>query len=418
MDFLTAKAAQAGGHIHSVFAEVTSAVLHPRATPLANSQLSTEAREDKATISNGISAMVQHFLDNYEADPAGTFFKWVLIFSLFLVIFPTASQVKALVKSEEATARNQNRYKRAWKLIRFLPSNGWIGLIGFLELHMYNRLPWAPWNASSIHRLSPSQKALCKRLVRMGIIPLDTMPGGIKTYIGYPGGWKSGWKLVLPTYVQSKSRAHFYFVVIRPVLLSEHNPGPPKTGEKQRAESIFWMDKAREDFMTILLTPTHKLRGEDYQATASFFWRATEFFASRHSYADTSRYTAELQKVVESPLESGALSRFRLLLPFKKDEVLVPGKFSIDRDSDGDFDVRTNLQSFVLDPMEHMHFLANGEHAVVRIEATDYNEHRLVEWVFRIARNAGLQDIWTEDAMARAVATVCAQAGVPPPGTF
>lgn len=248
-------------------------------------------------------------------------------------------------------------FKIAWMTSRWPP------FVGMVEQWIYGKIPWGPWDASSIQSRWPDKRCL-KRLIRTGIVPLYIQEGGLRTYQKRKGKM-FGWDVTWPTYVRSKGRAYFDFVMLFP--------------NGNLTQSIPMLDQTRKDFR-------EALKQQKQHAVTISFWHG-----GKHS--DLTEYS--VLKPSTEFLEGGAEATFKLWLPFKSGKVITPGRGQ---------QKKLDLRDFLREDRNlktAMPLLSLWPFAVVRVEALDYNPVRLDEFVFRLARNADLKEIWTEKHLSR-----------------
>lgn len=261
-------------------------------------------------------------------------------------------------------------------VLRTICVNVWKHAVGFkkffglVEYWLRGDIQWGPWDAESVQNRWPDRTYM-RRFCRSAIIPFRIERGGMQTY-QKTYFRASGWDIKLPTYVQSKGRAYFEFLVLFPHGY-ETDPIPVR-------------DKSRKKFLENLV------RQKEYAVTISY-WHLGKY----HRRTDYSPLRPTMD-----PLEAGAESKLKILLPFKSDEILQSGKGA----------GRLPLGDFVPEYQDFTPLLATNPCAIIRVEALDYSPHRLDEFVFRMMREANVVDIWVEDDLARSLGKLLDRFGV------
>ncbi|KAF2788785.1 hypothetical protein K505DRAFT_341804 [Melanomma pulvis-pyrius CBS 109.77] len=246
-----------------------------------------------------------------------------------------------------AATQRQNLW-RAWE------TNNWRVLFGLSELWATGQLPWGPWDASSLQAW-PDDFSL-KRLCRAGIVPLYIQDGAFGTRL-FPGRERWTWDgegLRARLHIQSKRRAYFDFVM----------PWRPQSGRNYpRAEFLKALEYGAE--------------GAGYAVTV---WVSERNGGGLGSL--------QLPPVpVPWPVEYGATSKFKLLLPLKRDRVIREATLGVDM----------HLDNYMRD--RNCPLLAHSQVVVVRIEAMFLTEVRLDQFVARIAFATGLCDKFSETSI-------------------
>jgi hypothetical protein len=291
---------------------------------------------------------------------------YLLFFAFVVYFFWATRRVIQLEEEQDIQLTKDAAYKRAWKCDR------WPSIVGLVEAYLMGKISWAPWDGESIRARWPDKKPM-KRFWRAGIIPLQIQPGGCGTYM--KEGWKLWkWSFEFPRWVQSKQRASFVFIV------------PHYNGLKTSTHPEH--DTARDKFTDLLLEQ------HEYPVSMSFYQGMHELVG--HAMTDA------MPGPEEYPLECGAESRFKYLLPFKKDRVLAKGLGK----------KTPHLDHYIFDPNSRLPLVSRQTHAVVHVEALDYCPHRLDLWIHECARTAGMTDIWTEDELGRQLGTILEATGL------
>jgi len=276
-----------------------------------------------------------------------------IILAIILWRYFVQNREKAKKQRADAEESNKTDFQLTWRNV-----NTFLAFIGIAEQYTYGKVPWGPYDASSLQEYP--KKGRMKRLLRAGIIPLQISMGGIRTY-------KKG-----DVWVQSKGRAHFDFVVPWPAGYSA-NPIPE-------------YDRARSSFVERLQDQTK------YPTTVTWFENAD---------ATPVQSDAVEQPEIPKYLEVGATSWTAWLLPLKRDKVLK-----------GSYSRSTTLKSYMANPGLDLPVLANVPHAMVHIEASDHEPHRLDKFVHELATQAQLMDLWPEDELSKTLAVVYRDMGV------
>jgi hypothetical protein len=170
------------------------------------------------------------------------------------------------------------------------------------------------------------------------------------------------------------------------------------------------LDKARRDFMRTIIAQ------DEFAVSASYFFNERNFRRTVFSILDGG----------EAPLEVGAESWLKPLLPFKKDRVLKRGDLvempdvgngfaNDDDDKEEEVPPTTEvlrLEDYIENPGDSIPLLATTPYAIVRVEALGHEPWRLDEWVHRLAKEVGLEDIWKEDELSLAIGELYDECGV------
>ncbi|KAF2657750.1 hypothetical protein K491DRAFT_776967 [Lophiostoma macrostomum CBS 122681] len=294
---------------------------------------------------------------------------WYLVVAAFLVIYFLWAYRRQIQLEEETDIEETKEaaYRRSWK------SDRWPSIIGLVEAYFMGKISWAPWNGDSIRERWADKRPM-KRFWRAGIIPLHIQPGGCGTYKKTDWKWWK-WSFEFPKWMQSKQRAHFVFII-------PHYDGlRKKTSHPEH-------DAARQDFLYYLLAQY------EYPVSVSY-WNGM--------HEPLGQASSETQSgPADYPLECGAQSRFKYLLPFKRDRVLAKGLG----------EEIPQLDHYILDSYTQLPLVSRQAHAVVRVEALDYTPQRLDLWVYDCARTAGLADIWAEDELSRQLGGILQATGL------
>ncbi|PVI00828.1 hypothetical protein DM02DRAFT_655073 [Periconia macrospinosa] len=251
--------------------------------------------------------------------------------------------------SAEAAAKKQadkKWFERVWHSPR------WIVLAGLCELFIHKVLPFGFWGDAQGRSLQDwPNKEYLRKLLRMGIIPLYIQDGGLDT------------KQDQGEYVQSKKRACFAFLV--PM---GYGYTTPDTVEPERRPFVEFIRRLRDN------------RG--YRVAISMENHAGENCSS--PAPDPSQ-----------PLEVGARHWFELLLPFLPDSVLQRARGT---KADRLDQLATRTYPGLID-------YPNRQSPIVRVEGSLYKQQQALDfWVYTIAQEVGLEEIWDgEEMRARTV---------------
>ncbi|KAF2742771.1 hypothetical protein M011DRAFT_481393 [Sporormia fimetaria CBS 119925] len=295
---------------------------------------------------------------------------WALwLLSIPLLYLLATRHEESLDEIDEIHAQNFIAFRLAWCKVR-----SYRALAGLVEQWIYGRIPWGPWDASYIQHHWPDKRFM-KRLIRCGIIPLDIREGGTVTYQEEEEATR-GWRAAFPVIVKSRSRPYFEFLVIHPDAMR----GMPR------------LNKARMRFLKDLSTQER-------------------FPITMVRFPDSALKEGTLEDCsLRTPTEClavGKRSRLPFLLPFKSDFVRKAGGTLKDSET-----VPLHLKDHVQSPLNDMPLVACRDHTVIRVESLRGETERLDEFVYQIAFEAGLEDVWTEDEMIRAVAALCEHYGI------
>ncbi|KAF2117047.1 hypothetical protein BDV96DRAFT_597993 [Lophiotrema nucula] len=257
-------------------------------------------------------------------------------------------------------------WKRQWRTTSFAP------FFGLVEYYVRDLIPWGPWDRDPVATQFPDKQYLAL-LSRMGIVPLHIQDGGFGNYkwlgVGERKPWwdrSAWWWTLLPLWVQSRRRAYFVFVVLYPSGFAQ----------KSKEDSVTAYDAARKRFLKFL-------RYQWYYGVACHIRNPRAPRGQRDEYKSWMNAEGPLYA---TPLEIGAVSWFKWLLPFKADALL---------------DVRDARKykdwTDVVDYRYLSKTIARSEAAFVHVEAFHWGRDRIDEWVYKQAVRAGLEDLWTEE---------------------
>ncbi|KAF2242227.1 hypothetical protein BU26DRAFT_438788 [Trematosphaeria pertusa] len=269
--------------------------------------------------------------------------------------------VKAYRREQYLSRLARREVAREKRWLDLWTTKSWPALLGLCELQIVGAIPWrAPWEFDSIKRWP--EKRYFQRLVRAGIIPLFIQDGGIGTRQEKPLFLSDDLPLIqeLPEYVQSKRRACFEFIL------------PFREGYKKQPYPQY--DRPRKAFTNALVNNQH-----GYRVCIS---------AWHPKYGGPITIESNPAPDGNVPLEIGAKSHFEFLLHFKKDTVLREAKGETHLD---DWSQYMKADSCPL--------LQIRDVDIVRVESPNYGRRRLDEWVYGIAQESGLSEIWTEQEL-------------------
>ncbi|KAF2638635.1 hypothetical protein P280DRAFT_75882 [Massarina eburnea CBS 473.64] len=234
----------------------------------------------------------------------------------------------------------------------------WKVLHGLFDVFLTGSLPISPLNERCETSLrSWPEKRYLRRLVHMGILPLFIQNGGTSTRLDGPteGYWGTRW-------LQGKKRACFEFVV----PMAE---GYSLTHMEKSALPNFRERRPWQMFVENLLDNKHGFR-----------------VCVSNEYGNALGDVSNPAPDHSQPLEIGATSCFEPLLPFKKDEVLQYGKGDVGR----------KFAYYVGEGKDAPGLLVAKRNPVVRVECPHFEKKKLDTWVYGMAVQAGVQQVWEE----------------------
>ncbi|KAJ4298979.1 hypothetical protein N0V90_004223 [Kalmusia sp. IMI 367209] len=263
-------------------------------------------------------------------------------------------------REEEATWIH--RYQGLWRTQR------WWVLSAVIDRWLRGVIPgdgmWMPDKAESLRR--KEDKRALRELVRMGIFPLFIQDGGFGTR--QEKGWRWG-SLGWPewgTYVQSKRRGVFEFLVpgARGWNIDEADVGNEDEKERRKVDERYF------DFILSLVRNKY-IRRETR-------WRVIITQPGEQVYLSDEPPDARV------PYEVGAKSRFQMALPFMSDKILRPGE-----------GLRHSPLSSYVD-YESAYWITRLPWPHVRIEAADSEPCELDKDILVIAEGFKLGRGWNE----------------------
>jgi hypothetical protein len=276
---------------------------------------------------------------------------WILaLLSVFLAFY------LAHRRQQHLTATSARDRRRTAKVTRLWRTSSWPTFFGLCDLYILGQLPVGPWKKEVDKSLKAwPEKRYLRRLVHMGIVPLYIQDGGIETRqeqtlkLSHDSP-----RITLPKYVQSKRRACFEFLI--PMARGYSEP------------EYRWNDRRTHPFKRFVRTLLEN--HHNYLVTVSSVVPDVVFDSSHPPEYRTRQ------------LEVGASSWVKLLLPFKEDRILQPAKGQVAQD----------ISEFLKEGVCPL--LETQKCPVVRIEVLDYRKRRLDEWIYGVAQQSGLGDVW------------------------
>lgn len=339
--------------------ETSTATLAPvQSTPtiLTNA---TENPIDINATTQRLNALAQTFT-GIPWDTLGFSFRellWVLLVASVPFAFFLAYKRKQDLEEEKADEIDR---KAAVANLWLTPS--WMVLFGLCDLYILGILPYGPWKAALAKKLRTwPEKRFLRRLVHMGVIPLDIQSGGVET-------WREGnltssnafpYMPSFPEYVQGKKRAYFEFLVLM--------------ARNYSLESYKFHDPRAEPFRNFIKRLRENHHG--YRVCIS-----GELNCNLTDVSDPPPDRTQ-------PLEIGAKSWFEVLLPLKCDRILRKGKGA----------ATEHVSNFIRE--DYCPLLDTRKCPLIRIEVPHYGRRRLDEWVYGVAQSAGLDRVWSEAAL-------------------
>jgi hypothetical protein len=250
----------------------------------------------------------------------------------------------------------------------------WLVIAGLCELYMLGAVPHAFWGDGAGRSLQEwEDKRYLRALLRMGIIPLRIQDGGLDTRTKTEEE-KMGYR------VQGNKRACFHFMV--PMGSIWH-----RVHQIHRATCTD-EERRRMPFANFIL----RLRTNDEGIQVVISGRPTP------SPMDYSRgYPDHV-----APLEAGASSPTEYVLPFKRDRILMEGKGKR----------HDTLVQFSGSGQPIPRLLEGGGYPIVRVEVPNNDRLRLDEWVYEMALDGGLREMWNPDDMRLRTVRWCRHLGM------
>lgn len=268
-------------------------------------------------------------------------------------------------------------------------TNDWATLYGLIRLSNDNQWPHTPlWLYKEIqHHWHDPDRPWLKRLLALGIIPLFIQDGGTNThYTNYTGfGWKKDFPyFTTPKWQQGKRRAFFEFLVPYPSGSAKMRQFVESIINNRGEEEIGDDEVVRDNSYAVVLRESPPDRGGQIR------------------YSERNRPAPE-----DRPLEVGAKSALKPLLPFMTDEVLRKG-----------YGVRINCLSAFMRGFhpEKIPLLRHAPTEIIRVEAYHYGACELDAFVFGLAQQAGLEVQWPEERCREAALMELEQCGLPVDG--
>jgi hypothetical protein len=268
-------------------------------------------------------------------------------------------------------------------------TNDWATLYGLIRLSNDNQWPHSPLclNKDIQHHWYHPDRPWLKRLLALGTVPLFIQDGGMDThYTNYTGfGRKKEFPyFTTPKWQQGKRRAFFEFLV----------PYPNGSAKMRQFLDSIINNRAEEE-----IDGNQVVRDNSYAVTVR---ESPPDRGGKILYSKENRPAPE-----ERPLEVGAQSALKPLLPFMSDEVLRKG-----------YGVRINCLSTYMRGFhpEKVPLLRHAPARLVRVEAYHYGACELDGFVFGLAQKVGLGVQWPEGRCREAALMELEQCGLPVDG--
>ncbi|KAF2732493.1 hypothetical protein EJ04DRAFT_608176 [Polyplosphaeria fusca] len=277
---------------------------------------------------------------------------WALVLlPCWLIIYSSLSWEERRQKARLEDAAKRGMDKILWPRIWNEPD--WPNLFGLIELYLGGKIRVGPWKLRDLVERW-EDKYYLGRLCRLAIMPCYVQDGGLSTWKERDLSWTG---LRLPSYVQSKRRAYLDCII-------------PHPHEEPRNVLIDLLAEQRDYVATICI--------RDHRNNRHF--RKTKDQAGDRKL-----------KLTGVPLAIGSRSVFPFLLPFKQDTILDEGV---------DDTFRTWKEYKKAEGLSENGwrlFEQAEQVAFVHIEARDFSQgHRLDEWLFKLAKEANIRDMWFE----------------------
>lgn len=329
---------------------------HPSPTPSFSKPTPAASRRSDGSGVGLLQAMVQQYILE--------FFLVLLVASVPVAYYNVQQRKKYQVARKRRRKRYGDRYAPLWW------TESWPVLFGLYDLCILGVLPFSAWKEKTRRSIRAwYEKRYLRRLTLMGILPLYIQDGGLDTR--KKGELESDHPSKFPQYVQSKKRAYFEFLV------------PKARGFTIGSSKFAGQDMAYRVFVRRLFENRH-----GYRVCVSGELDGWETVCS------------DPPPDPDQPLEVGAESSVELMLPFKRDQVIQPGK-----GKDGQ-----ELTEFY-EP-DSCPLLETVRCPLVRIEAPHHERIRLDEWVYGVAQEVGLERVWKEGLLHSHVSTWIKECGL------
>jgi hypothetical protein len=302
---------------------------------------------------------ISEFLHPYSFS---TLVDWAIeIFYIFLLATIPIAFLAAHRRKKTMLANKREESMRAATLADLWLTPSWMAFFGLCDLYILGVLPTGPWKGSAHKSLKAwDEKRYLRRLVHMGIVPLQIQDGGVGTRREKALEITERWPWVSPPiYVQSKRRSYFEFLV------------PMAKGYSQPKD--LWRDPRTTPFKRFVQSLLHNHHG--FSVTIS------------NAAGDITIHNMHPEYDLQDPREVGASSLLQVLLPFKPDRVLQSHKGPDELD----------ISDFIKPGFSPL--LDTRGCPLLRIENVKFGKRRLDEWVYGMAQKAGLGRVWNEGAL-------------------